>query len=158
MGDPATYTARARIVNHKSTSRDMFLPGLDEPIPVGFHPELARIYNIAEGTYEHSPGTYDYLVAAVGGCLTGVLSAMLEGRGIPTGGGRLTTDVTGDSEWEERVLRVKTIHCRYTLRASSNCDQGVIMRVHDMHAARCSMARSIRGAIDLMTSIDIVEE
>lgn len=158
MADSVAYVAHARIVNHKPTLRSMDLPGLGDSVRVGFHRQLAQVYKLDEAAYEEAPGTYDYLAGTVGACLTGVLSAMLEGRGVATGDGRLTTEVEGESEWEERVLRVKRIHCLYTLRTAPGVDQDLVRRVHDLHVARCSMAQSIKGAIEVTTDINLVAE
>ena len=43
------------------------------------------------------PGTLDFLVASVGGCLIGTLGGALKARGIDGGGGRLTADATGEA-------------------------------------------------------------
>jgi uncharacterized OsmC-like protein len=148
------YTAHAKVVNQKPTLREVHLTGLDSPLLVGFHPELADIYGIPAGSYEEAAATYDYLTGAVAGCLTGVLSGMLEARGVPTSDGRLSAEATGETEWRDRVLRVKSIHVHYTI-AGDGADEAVIERVHGLHARKCSMAQSVAGAIDVTTSYEI---
>ena len=55
------------------------------------------------------------------------------------------------------MLVIKRIHVRYTLRADPDADRAVIDRVHGIHAERCPVARSIRGAIDVSTELDVVD-
>lgn len=149
-----TYTARARVANKKPTLREVSLPGLDSPLRVGFHPEVADVYGIPPGSYEEAAATYDYLVGAVAGCLTGVLSAMLEARGVPTGDDHLTAEATAESEWRDRVLRVTSIQVHYVIRADG-ADPDVVERVHEQHVSRCSMAQSVANAIDVRTSYEL---
>jgi uncharacterized OsmC-like protein len=150
-----TYTAHASVLNRAPTLREVSLPGLAAPLRVGFHAAVADIYGIAPGSYEEAAATYDYLTGAVAGCLTGVLSGMLEARGVPTGDGRLTAAATAQTQWRERVLRITSIHVHYALRAGE-ADPGVVERVHEQHVRRCSMAQSVAGAIEVTTSYELV--
>lgn len=150
-----TYTAKARVTNKKATLREITLPGLGAPLPVGFHPQVADVYGLPAGSYDESPATYDYLAGAVAGCLTGVLSGMLEARGVPTGEDLLTAQASAETEWRDRVLRVKSIHVHYTIRAG-DADPDTIDRVHERHVRKCSMAQSVAGAIEVTTSYELI--
>ena len=44
---------------------------------------------------------------------------------------------------------------QYRLRADADSDRSVIDRVMGVHAGHCPVARSLRGAIDITTSIDL---
>ena len=46
---------------------------------------------------------------------------------------------------------------RYRLRADPGTDTSAIDRVMDIHADYCPVARSVRGAIDITTSIDVTQ-
>jgi uncharacterized OsmC-like protein len=50
---------------------------------------------------------------------------------------------------------IKRIHAHYTLRGGDNVDPAVVERVHDFHASRCPVARSIEGAIEVTTSYEL---
>ena len=149
-----TYTAHASVLNRAPTLREVSLPGLEAPVRVGFHPAVADIYGVPAGSYAEAPATYDYLTGAVAGCLTGVLSGMLEARGVATGEGRLTAEATAQSEWRERVLRITSIHVHYAIRAPG-ADPALVERVHGQHVSRCSMAQSVAGAIEVTTSYEL---
>jgi uncharacterized OsmC-like protein len=57
---------------------------------------------------------------------------------------------------EGRVLVIKRIHAHYLLHAPEGVDEPTVQRVHDLHADRCPVARSIRGAIEVSTSFDLM--
>ena len=74
-------------------------------------------YGFAPGTAEDNPGTLDFLVASVGGCLIGTLGGALKARGIDGSGGRLTADATGEVVVDpDGVLRLRRIDIVYHLR------------------------------------------
>jgi uncharacterized OsmC-like protein len=50
---------------------------------------------------------------------------------------------------------LKRIAVRYRLRADPGADKSVIDRVTGIHADHCPVARSLCGAIDITTSIDL---
>ena len=50
---------------------------------------------------------------------------------------------------------IKRIHVRYDLRVDDDADRGTIERVHGFHADHCPVARSIRDAIEIGTSLEI---
>lgn len=70
------------------------------------------------------------------------------------GGGKLTSEVTGEVELEGRVLVIKRIHAHYRLECGE-VDEEVVERVHGFHADRCPVARSIREAIGVTTSYEL---
>jgi uncharacterized OsmC-like protein len=52
---------------------------------------------------------------------------------------------------------LKRIAVRYRLRVDAGADTSVIDRVMGFHADYCPVARSLLGAIDIATSIDLAE-
>lgn len=51
---------------------------------------------------------------------------------------------------------LKRIVVRYRLQAGPGTDSAVIDRVMGFHADHCPVARSLRGAIDITTSIEVI--
>ncbi len=51
---------------------------------------------------------------------------------------------------------LKRITVRYGLRIAPGADRSVIDRVMGFHADHCPVARSLRGAIGITTSIDLI--
>ena len=57
-------------------------------------------------------------------------------------------------EKEGQVLVVKRIHVSYCLRVAPDKREAAA-RAHEIHVDYCPMARSIRGCIDITTSLGI---
>ena len=82
---------------------------------------------------------------------------MLEARKIDASGGRLTAEVRGEIEKEEGVLVIRRIHAHYTVRAAEldEAQRVSLERAHALHADRCPVARSLKGAVEITTSYEI---
>ena len=72
------------------------IEGFPEPIRMGLHGGVKKFYRVESG--EDLPTTLDYVVAALGSCLTGTLGSALEARSIPIGPEDLSADVEGHIE------------------------------------------------------------
>jgi uncharacterized OsmC-like protein len=57
---------------------------------------------------------------------------------------------------EGKVLVIKRIHAHYRLRASAELRE-TVERVHGFHQEKCPVARSLKGAIDITTSYELVD-
>jgi len=64
-------------------------------------------------------------------------------------------EITGEMEVEGGVLLLKRIHAHYKLRADE-LHRETVERVHGFHQDRCPVARSIKGAIEVTTSYELV--
>jgi uncharacterized OsmC-like protein len=105
---------------------------------------------------EEHPGTLDYLVASVGGCLIGTFGGALKARGIVALGDQLTADAIGEVAVEsDKVLRLRKITVNYRLEADPE-QQETIERVNAMHVKFCPNARSVMDAIEIETNVEIV--
>ncbi len=71
--------------------------------------------------------------------------------------GKLTSETTGEVELDGGVMVIRRIHVHYKLRADKAIRE-TIERVHEMHAKRCPVARSLRPAIDIRTSFELLPE
>ena len=54
------------------------------------------------------------------------------------------------------TLVLRRVHAAYTLQIDADVDRDRIERTHDFHADRCPVARSIRDAIDITTSYELI--
>jgi len=59
-------------------------------------------------------------------------------------------------ELDGKVLVIRRIHVRYHLRIES-AQREVAERVLGLHADVCPVARTLRGCIDISTSLDMQE-
>ena len=60
----------------------------------------------------------------------------------------------GEVEKEGGVLVIRRIHVDYRLKAGEE-DRETIERVHEFHAERCPVYRSIYTSIDIMTECQL---
>lgn len=77
---------------------------------------------------------------------------------MPAGEGLLTSEAVGEVEKEEGVLVVKRIHVTYHLKVEQSLleqKRDAIDRAMKFHPDRCPVARSIRAAIAITTSLEI---
>ena len=113
-------------------------------------------YGFEPGQVEVHPGTLDYLVASVGGCLIGTFGGALKARGIVALGPQLTADAIGEVVVEpDKVLRLRKITVNYRLEADP-AQAETIARVNAMHVKACPNARSVMAAIDIETNVELV--
>lgn len=115
-------------------------------------------YGFAPGTVPEHPGTLDYLVASVAGCLIGTLGGALKARGIDSAGDKLTADAVGEVVVDpDKVLRLRKITIRYTLRAPEESREAA-ERAAGRFAHYCPNARSVAAAIEIVNELDFIPD
>lgn len=62
--------------------------------------------------------------------------------------------MVGEVEKDEGVLVIKRIRVRYHLKASPD-DEEAVRRVHEFHADKCPVYRTIQGCVDVTTDLEI---
>jgi hypothetical protein len=70
----------------------------------------------------------------------------------------LTSEAIGEIELEDEVLVIKRIRVAYQLRVPADARRDRIQRAFDTHMPRCPVYRSIRAAIDIGATLELVEE
>ena len=88
--------------------------------------------------------------------MLGTFGGALEARQIDASGGRLTADVTGEVETDEGVLVIRRIHVAMRLAATEDT-RSTVDRVHGVYAMRCPLYRTLRDAIALSSSVELVK-
>ncbi len=87
--------------------------------------------------------------------MMGTFGGALEARQIDASNGKLTAEVTGEVEAEEGVLVIRRIHVAMRLEAPEE-SRGSIERTHGIYAMRCPLYRTLRKAIQLTSSFELV--
>ncbi|MGH9244887.1 MAG: OsmC family protein [Acidimicrobiales bacterium] len=64
----------------------------------------------------------------------------------------------GEVEVDDKVLVIKRIHVRYELRAPPDADRAAIERAHRAHVARCPVARTIGGGVEITTELHVIDD
>lgn len=85
------------------------------------------------------------------------MGGALEARQVDAGDGRLRSEARGEIVTDHGVLAIRRIEVTYHLRAPAD-QRPVIERVHEMHAARCPVARTLRGCVEIETRLELVPE
>jgi uncharacterized OsmC-like protein len=70
---------------------------------------------------------------------------------------RLSAEVTGEVESEDKVLVIKRIHVLYHLKTPAEAAE-VIDRVHRVHVNYCPVYRSLHRAIEITTEYRLEPE
>jgi len=85
----------------------------------------------------------------------GTFGGALEARKIDASEGRLIAEVRGEIETEEGVLVIRRVHVKMKLKASSDSRE-TIERVFGMYADRCPLYRTLKPAIAITSSYELV--
>ncbi len=83
------------------------------------------------------------------------LAGALEARQIEVDPQRYEVKAVGEIETEDRVLLIKRIHVRYRLAIPEE-RRVEAERVYSFHARFCPVARSLEGAIDITTELELI--
>ena len=87
--------------------------------------------------------------------MMGTFGGALEARQIDASDGKLTGEVTGEVEEEDRVLAIRRIHVSMRLVAPEDTREKV-ERVHAVYPMSCPLYRTLHNAIRLTSSYDLV--
>ena len=158
MAGETTHEVRVHLTREHPPVRRAVLEMTGDEVSFGTPGWQGEHYGFAPGTVPEHPGTLDYLVASVAGCLIGTFGGALRVRGIDGTGDRLTADAVGEVVVDpDGVLRLRSIAVRYTLRAPEE-KRAAAERANACHAAQCPNARSVAAAIDITTELDFVAD
>ena len=87
--------------------------------------------------------------------MLGTFGGALEARQIDASDGKLSAEVTGEVEEEDGVLVIRRIHVAMRLIALEQTREKVD-RVHAFYAMNCPLYRTLRSAIRLTSSFELV--
>ena len=158
MADPTVHEVHVHLTRQRPPIRRARMEMTGDEVTFGVPGWQGEHYGFAPGTVEEHPGTLDYLVASVAGCLIGTFGGALRVRGISSEGDALTADAVGEVVVDDDgVLRLRRIIVRYRLMAEE-AQRAPAERAHEHHARHCPNARSVAPAIDIVTELDFVAQ
>jgi uncharacterized OsmC-like protein len=156
MADETVHEVHVSLRRERPPIRHAHLQMTGTDVTFGVPGWQGEHYGFEPGQVEEHPGTLDYLVASVGGCLIGTFGGALKARGIVALGPQLTADAIGEVAVEsDKVLRLRKITVNYRLEADPE-QRETIERVNQMHVKFCPNARSVMDAIEIETNVEIV--
>lgn len=85
----------------------------------------------------------------------GTFGGALEARKINASDGRLVAEVRGEVETEEGVLVIRRVHVKMLLKAPRE-SRDVIDRVFGVYSDRCPLYRTLKPAIAITSSYELV--
>jgi uncharacterized OsmC-like protein len=89
--------------------------------------------------------------------MIGTFGGALEARKINASDGRLTARVRGEIEVDDGVLVIRRIHVAMQLQAEDEARQ-TVERVHGFFADKCPVYRSLRAAIEITSSYELIRK
>ena len=88
--------------------------GFPTSVRMGVHGGIAEFFKLQPD--EPLPSTLDYIVAAIGGCMTGTVAGALEARGISAAPDNLQVEAEGKIEEVEGKMILTHVSLRYRLK------------------------------------------
>lgn len=129
--------------------------GFPDVVRMGVHGGIADYFKVKP---EHPmPSTLDYVVAAIGGCMTGTVAGALEARGIAATPEKLQVDVEGRIEEVDGKMLLTGVSLRYKLKVPKD-KRAAVERALQHHEALCAVSESVRRGITVDWQADIEEE
>ena len=89
--------------------------------------------------------------------MMGTFGGALEARQVGASNAKLIADVTGEVETEDGVLVIRHIHVAMRLVASEGSRE-TVERTHALYAVHCPLYRTLRNAIKLTSSYELLSE
>jgi uncharacterized OsmC-like protein len=91
--------------------------------------------------------------------MLGTFAGALDARKIDAKKGRLTADVRGEVEEEDKVLIIRRVHVTFQLRTGIPDEiREAVDRVHRVYAERCPVYRSLKPAFAISSSFTLTPE
>jgi uncharacterized OsmC-like protein len=128
--------------------------GFPDVVRMGVHGGVADYFKFQPD--EPLPTTLDYVVAAIGGCMTGTVAGVLEGRGVNADPENLDVDVEGRIEEVDGKMLLTHVTLKYRIRVPKNKRESV-ERALAHHDTQCAVSESVRRGITVEWKSEIEE-
>jgi uncharacterized OsmC-like protein len=151
------HTSRIKIVKEagKNKIKRAEIEGFPDVLRMGIHGGIAQYFKLSPD--EPRASTLDYIVAAVGGCMTGTVAGALEARGIRADPEKLQTEAEGRIEEVDGKMILTGIKLRYRLKVPKD-KRATVERALEHHEGLCAASESVRRGITVEWESDIQEE
>lgn len=156
MGD-LIHVSKVKVYKEpgKGKVKKIYFEGFPEPVRMGLNGGVKQFYH--GESEEDLPSTLDYVVAALGGCLTGTLGSALEARSIPVGPDAFSAEVEGCLEKVDSKLLITRVHVKYHLKVPKG-KRDEAQRALDNHEKYCAVSQSLRRGITVDWEGEIQDE
>lgn len=89
--------------------------------------------------------------------MLGTFGGALEARKITASEGRLVADARGEIESDGGVLVIRRVHVKFQLRAAEDA-RPAVERVHAVYAQKCPVYRTLKPAMQITSSYELLTE
>ncbi len=131
------------------------IEGFPGALRMGIHGGIAQYFKLSPE--EPMASTLDYIVAAVGGCMTGTVAGALEARGVSANPDKLQVEAEGRIEEVDGKMILTGIKLHYRLKVPAD-KRATIERALEHHEGLCAASESVRRGIRVEWESEIVEE
>lgn len=131
------------------------IEGFPGAIRMGIHGGIARYFKLSPD--EPMASTLDYIVAAVGGCMTGTVAGALEARGVNANPDKLQVEAEGRIEDVDGKMILTGIKLHYRMKVPKE-KRATVERALEHHEGLCAASESVRRGITVEWESEIVEE
>jgi uncharacterized OsmC-like protein len=151
------HTSKVKIQKEpgKSKIKRAEIEGFPGALRMGIHGGIAQYFKLSPD--EPMASTLDYIVAAVGGCMTGTVAGALEARGVRADPEKLRVEAEGKIEDVDGKMILTGIKLRYHLKVPAN-KRATVERALEHHEGLCAASESVRRGITVEWESEIEEE
>ena len=131
------------------------IEGFPGTLRMGVHGGIAKYFKLNPD--EPMASTLDYIVAAVGGCMTGTVAGALEARGVNAAPDKLQVEAEGTIEDVDGKMILTGIKLRYKMKIPKD-KRATVERALEHHEGLCAASESVRRGITVDWEAEIVDE
>ncbi len=128
--------------------------GFPDTVRMGVHGGVADYFKLKPD--QPLPSTLDYVVAAIGGCMTGTVAGALEARGISGTPENLQVDVDGRIEEVDGKMLLTNVSLKYRIKVPKD-KRAAVERALEHHETLCAVSESVRRGIVVEWQAEIEE-
>jgi len=151
------HTSKVKIQKEpgKSKIKRAEIEGFPGSLRMGVHSGIAQYFKLSPD--EPMASTLDYIVAAVGGCMTGTVAGALEARGVSANPDNLQVEAEGRIEDVDGKMILTGIKLRYRVKVPKD-KRATVERALEHHEGLCAASESVRRGITVEWESEIEEE
>jgi uncharacterized OsmC-like protein len=151
------HTSKVKISKEpgKSKIKRAEIAGFPGALRMGIHGGIAKYFKLSPD--EPMASTLDYIVAAVGGCMTGTVAGALEARGVSASPEKLEVEAEGLIEDVDGKMILTGIKLHYRLKVPKE-KRATVERALEHHEGLCAASESVKRGITVEWDSEIVEE
>lgn len=128
--------------------------GFPGVVRMGLHGGVAEHFKIRPD--EPLPTTLDYVVAAIGGCMTGTVAGVLEARGVNADPENLQVEAEGRIEEVDGKMLLTRVSLKYTMKVPKE-KRASVEKALEHHESLCAVSESVRRGIAVEWKSEIEE-